>query len=66
MLDAELLEGSADLGQLGLGNGFAGFRRVEIVATSVGIERTEQPVPLNHLTQAPEARGGALLVHQEG
>src|SRR6185312_17237005 len=52
MLDAELLEGPADLGQLGLGDGLAGFRRVEIVAPSVGIERTEQPVPLNHLTQA--------------
>jgi hypothetical protein len=66
MLGAELLEGAADLGQLGLGNGFASLRRVEIVAAPVGIERTEQAVPFDHLTKTPEARGSALLVHQEG
>jgi len=42
VLDAELTQGAADLGQLAAGNLPAGLGRMEIVAAPVGVERTEQ------------------------
>ncbi len=65
MTDAELLQGSPDLGQLGLGDLAAPFRREEVVAATVGVELHEQAVPLDHLEQPAEAAHRAFFVDQE-
>jgi hypothetical protein len=52
-------------GQL-LGHLLAGLGRMEIVAAPIGVERAEQPVPLDHFEQAAKARGCALLLDQKG
>lgn len=64
MADPKLLQRPADLGELGLGDFPAGLRGVEIMAASVSVELDEQPVPLDHLGQATEGRGRALLLDQ--
>jgi hypothetical protein len=63
--DAELLQGPADLGQLGVGDFAASFRGEEIVAAAVGVEFHEQAVPFHHLDQPTKAARRALLVDQE-
>jgi len=66
VLDAELRQRPTELGRMRPGNLPAGLGRVEIVTASVGAEGAKQPVPPDHLAQAPQARSGAFLVHQEG
>ncbi len=66
MADPQLLQRPADLGEPGLGDLPAGLGRMEIMAAPVGVELDEQAVPLDHLGQAEEARGGAFLLDQHG
>ena len=66
VLDAELRQGAADLGGVLPVDPAAGDRGVEIVAAAVGVERAEEAAVGDHLGERPEARGGALLRHQEG
>jgi hypothetical protein len=66
MLNAKLLQAASDLCQHRLRHLAAAFRREEIMAAPVGVERAEQTVPRHHLTQAAKTRRGALLIHQEG
>ena len=61
MADAELRQGAPDLGLYALRHRLPGLGRMEIVAAAVGIELTEQAVPLDHLGQRAKARCRALL-----
>ena len=65
MLDAELLQGTAELRQNRLRHPAARLRRQEVVAAPVSVERAEQPMLRHHLPHAPQARCRALLIHQE-
>src|SRR5579863_1965858 len=58
MADAELSERPPDLGGPFLGYFLAGFGRVKVVAAPVGVERAEQPVPLEAEAQAAAAKEG--------
>ena len=66
VLDAELMEGAADLGALVLGDFAAGLRRVEVVAGAVGIEAAGQALGAEHLLERAEGGRGAFLLDQEG
>jgi len=65
VLDAELVERPADLGQAGLVHRLAGRGRVEVVAASVGIEGREQAVCRNRFLQSHKARRGTLFLDQD-
>ena len=65
MLDAELRQGTADLGLVRPRRFLAALRDVEIVAAAVCVERAEQAVRRNHLAQRPQCRGGAFLRNQD-
>jgi hypothetical protein len=62
VLDAELTQGAADLGQLAAGNLPAGLGRMEIVAAPVGVERTEQAFAFDRLQKPPESRRRPFLL----
>ena len=66
VLDAELVEGAADLGVLILGDLAACLGGVEVVAAAVGIEAAGQPLVGEHLLQRAEGGRGAFLLDQEG
>ena len=66
VLDAELMEGAADLGVLILGDLAACLGGVEVVAAAVGIEAAGQPLDGEHLLQRLEGGRGAFLLDQEG
>ena len=66
MLNAELGQRPADLGQHRPGDLAASLGRPEIVAAAIGVERAEQAVARDHLAQAAKGRGRALLIDQEG
>ena len=59
MLDAELRERPADLGQPSLVDRLARLRRVEIVAASVAVERAGQTLGRDRIGKAEEARDRA-------
>ena len=65
-LDAEPVQGAAELGRVVLVHRAARLRRVPVVAGPVGIERAEQPALADHLAGRPEARHRALLGDEEG
>ncbi len=65
VLDAELRQGAPDLGAQSWTR-LAGLGRVEVMAAPIGVERAEQPVPLDHLADRAKARLGALLIDQKG
>ena len=60
VLDAELMEGAADLGVLILGDLAA------CLAATVGVEAAGHPLVGEHLLQRPEGGRGAFLLDQEG
>jgi hypothetical protein len=62
VLDPELGERAADLGQLILGDLRAGFGGDEVVARPVGVERARQTVRGDHRGERPEGAHGALFV----
>ena len=66
MADPQLLQRAADLGQSGPGDLPAGLGGVEVMAAPIGVELDEQAMALDHLGQATEGRGGALLLDQHG
>jgi hypothetical protein len=66
MGDAELAQGTADLGELGFVDLAAPLGDVEVVGTAIGVERTEQAILLDRLGQAQKARHRAFLLDHEG
>jgi hypothetical protein len=66
VLDAELIERAAELRQHRLRHPSASFRRLEVVAAAVGVERAEQTMLRHHLPHPAQARCRALLIHQKG
>src|SRR5438270_1229203 len=66
VLNAKLAQRAPNLRQHRLRHLAAGLGREEVVAAAIAVERAEQTMFLNHLTQTLETRGGALLVHQKG
>ena len=65
MLDAKLLQGTAELRQNRSGHRSARFRREEIVAAPIGIERAKQTMSRHHVTHPAQARRSTLLIDQE-
>ena len=65
VLDAELLQGTAELRQNRPRYRPAALRREEVVAAPVSIELTEQTVLRNHVAHPVKARCRALLIHQK-
>ena len=65
MFDAELLERPADLRQARAVDRAARRRRVEIMAAPVGVEAQGQAARGEHLAEAPQGGGRALLLHQK-
>lgn len=65
MADAELRQGTPDLGLNALRYRLAGFGRMEIMAAAVGVELAEQPVLRDHLGQRAKARGCAFLLDEK-
>jgi hypothetical protein len=66
VLDAELGERPADLGRLIPGDLLPRLWGVEVMAATVGVERTRQAVGRDHLGERPKAALGAFLLDQEG
>lgn len=66
MLDAELVQGPADLGLRPLVDRLARLRGHEVVAAAVGVEGQEQPPPGDRLAHALKAAHRPFLVHQKG
>ena len=66
MLDAELDEGPADLGQAPLVDLAAGLGAVEVVAAAVGVEGAEEALLLDRFPKPAKAREGAFFLDQEG
>lgn len=66
MLDAQMIEGAADLRQAGPIHLSASLRRVKVVAAPIRVEAQRQAMPAEHLLQGPECRGRTLLLHQKG
>ena len=65
MLDTELRQGPAQLRRLRLGHLLASLGREEVMAAAIRVQRAKQAVPLHHLAEPPECRGGAFLLDQE-
>jgi hypothetical protein len=66
VLDPELGERPADLGELILGDLLPGLGRVEVVAAPVGVQRARQTVRGDQLGESAEAALRAFLLDQEG
>ena len=66
MLDAELDEGPANLGQAPLVDLAAGLGAVEVVAAAVGVEGAEEALLLDRFPKPAKAREGAFFLDQEG
>jgi hypothetical protein len=63
--DAKLRQRAPDLRLHALRHWLPGLGRMEIVTAAVGVELTEQPMPIDHLGQRAKARSRALLFDDE-
>jgi hypothetical protein len=66
MLDPELLERPANLGQAIAIDLAAGLGGEKVMAAAVGVEAHRQAVLRENLVERPEGRGRSLLLDQEG
>src|SRR5207244_356075 len=65
MLDLELRQSPSHLGQALAIDLAPGCRRQEIMASTVGVERREQPFRKNRLVQTLKSRSGTFFLDEE-